>query len=898
MPNVTQNVTPKVTLVSLFCIRNHVIENLNHKYRTYIKMRKTQNILILFVAFLFAGLTATAKNDFFQPSHKTTLRAPAVPLITSDPYLSIWSPYNTLTEGNTQHWTGEAHPLIGAVRVDGQVYRFMGKDRPQLLSVIPSSPPLNGKPTYWTAVYTFEKPNGNWTDVNYNDNAWKLGEAAFGTNDMPRVKTSWTTKDIWIRRTFNLDEDISKEHLILQYSHDDIFELYLNGERIVKTDYTWKNDVLLVLTDKIKKKLKKGKNVLAAHCHNKTGGAYVDFGLLKKGKVPGFELEAVQQSVDVLPTQSYYNFICGPVSLDLVFTAPLLLDDLQLLSTPINYISYRIRSLDNKEHDVQVYFETTPQLAVNDLSQPVVSEQIEKNGLTYLKTGTIDQPITKRVGDGVRIDWGYAYLTSEKEDNKESGIGDYYEMKESFIQTGSLIHNAEQKIQSFMPDGIPVLAYCDRMGKVKAEGKSGFIMLGYDDIYSIEYFYKRRLAYWKQHGKIDIFQAFEQAKNDYASVMERCRIFDHQLIEEAQKAGGTEYAELCALAYRHSIAAHKLITDDDGTLLFLSKENHSNGCINTVDLTYPSAPLYLLYNPELLKGMMNSIFYYSESGRWNKPYPAHDLGTYPVSNGQLYGEDMPVEEAGNMILLATAICKIEGNADYALKHWNTLTTWTNYLVEKGLDPENQLCTDDFAGHLAHNSNLSVKAILAIGGYGHIAKMAGKHTIGDEYIQKAKDMAIVWQMMANDGDHYKLAFDKSGTWSQKYNMVWDKLFQLGIFDPSIMDTEISFYLNKQKKHKYGLPLDSRKNYTKSDWVLWTACMSPDTRTFQQLVAPIYKYANETTSRVPISDWHDTDSGEMMNFKARSVVGAYFMKMLFDRVRNPENIELVNLNHREN
>jgi hypothetical protein len=832
---------------------------------------------IVFFTLLFASSVSHADTkmeaDFYKPAFEIALRAPAVPLILSDPYLSIWSPYDRLNEGASQHWTGEEHPLIGALRVDGKTWRFMGKDKPCLESVIPAE-----ADKYWTASYTFKKPGEKWTETDYDDSAWKTGEAPFGTQDLPRIATRWETKDIWVRRTFdNKEDDINKETFILQYSHDDVFELYLNGEQLVETDYSWKNDVQLTLSEAQKKKLKKGKNVIAAHCHNTTGGGYVDFNLYKKVNRGGFDTEAVQLSVDVLPTQTFYTFACGPVELDLVFTAPLLPTDLDLISTPINYISYRVRSTDNKEHDVQLYMETTPQLAVNDLSQRVVSERLEQNGRIYLKTGTIEQPVTKRAGDGVRIDWGYAYLTSGKGENKDLTLGDYYEMKKAFLETGALLPGKPQEaLVSNLNEAIPVLAYTDRLGKVGKDGKDGYLMLGYDDIYSIEYFFKRRTAYWKHDGAIDIFKAFERADENYRPVMEKCRAFDVNLITNARKAGGKEYAELCALAYRHVMAAHKLLKDDDGNLLFLSKENNSNGCINTVDLTYPSAPLFLLYNPELLKGMMNSIFYYSESGRWKKPFPAHDIGTYPIANGQVYGEDMPVEEGGNMLILAAAISMLEGNADYALKHWETLTTWADYLLEKGLDPENQLCTDDFAGHLAHNANLSVKAILGIAGYGYTAKMAGKSKEGDIYIQAAKMMAVQWQSLAKDNDHYKLAFDKTGSWSQKYNMVWDEMFQWGIFDPEIRQTELPFYLKKQ--NTYGLPLDSRKEYTKSDWILWTACMAPDKDTFEKFIAPVYRYANETTSRVPLSDWHNTVTGKMTGFKARSVIGAYYMKML--------------------
>ena len=809
-------------------------------------------------------------TDLFKTSQDIALRAPSVPLITSDTYLAIWSPYNELNEGNTEHWTAATHPLLGALRVDGKVYRFMGKDKLNLETILPMT-----NTERWEAKFTMSQPAANWIQPQFDDSGWTKGKAAFGTKDMKRIGTEWNTEDIWVRRSFNLNQDLTNDIIYLRYSHDDVFELYLNGEKLVATDYSWNDDVTIELSASAKARLRKGTNIIAAHCHNTTGGAYVDFGLFRENKqLSNFKEAAIQKSVDVLPTQTYYTFTCGPVELDLVFTAPLLMEDLDLISTPINYISYRVRSLDKKQHDVQVYIETTPQLAVYEPSQPTISEKISKNGMDYLKAGTIDQPYVKRKGDGVRIDWGYAYLGSNSAPNKDLSIGNYYDMKQAFITNGKLLPNSQDFITRSESD-MPAMAYTENLGKVDNQGKSGYVMLGYDDIYSIEYFYERRMAYWKHNGQVSIFEA------SYPSLMKRCRAFDQQLMADAEKAGGRKYAELLALTYRHSITAHKLLTDKEGNLLFLSKENHSNGCINTVDLTYPSAPLYLIYNTELMKGMLNSIFYYSESGRWNKPYPAHDLGTYPIANGQLYGEDMPIEEAGNMILVTTAISMMEGNANYASKYWETLSTWANYLIENGLDPENQLCTDDFAGHLAHNANLSAKAIMAIAGYGEMARMLGKETTANKYIETAKRLAIEWEKMAFDGDHYKLAFDKPGTWSQKYNLIWDKVFNMNIFPQKVFDTEIPFYLTKQ--NKYGLLLDSRAQYTKSDWVLWSACMSPDDATFQKFIDPIYTYANETTSRVPISDWHDTNTGKMMNFKARSVVGGYYMKLLMEKVK---------------
>ena len=830
------------------------------------KKRTTLTLLML------GALCHISASNIFTPVQKTDLRLPSVPLITSDPYFSIWSPYDKLNEGSTRHWTNDEKSLIGAVRVDGKVYRFMGKQAMQVIL------PMAGSEA-WKGNFTFDKPEDNWTSPDYSADKWNVGKGAFGTNDQPAVRTEWNTKDIWVRREFTLDDININNSIYLKYSHDDIFELFLNGEKIVSTGYEWKNNVLIELKEDVKKKLRKGKNVIAAHCHNTTGGAYVDFGIYTPSEESApFENLAIQKSVDVLPTQTYYTFVCGPVELDVVFTAPVMIDDLDLISTPINYISYQARSTDKKEHDVQVYIETTPQLSINEMSQPTKANVIKRNGLNYIQAGSINQPITGRKGDLICIDWGYAYLAGKNGANTTVSLGEYEKMKATFAQKGELLPTASELITR-KADEMPAMAYSEDLGKVSTNGKSGFMMLGYDDIYSVEYMYERRMAYWKHDGKVTIFDAFEKAEQNYQSIMERCRNFDAMIMKDAEKAGGKKYAEICAASYRQVITAHKLFTDKEGNLMFFSKENNSNGCINTVDLTYPSAPLFLIYNPELQKAMMTSIFEYSASGRWNKPFAAHDLGSYPIANGQVYGGDMPIEESGNMVILAAAIAKAEGNANYAKKYWDLLTIWTNYLVEYGQDPENQLCTDDFAGHWAHNANLSVKAIMGIAAYSELAKMLGMNNIAVQYSEIAKKMAAKWKEMAIEEDHYRLAFDRQDTWSQKYNMVWDKMWGLNLF-PEVIEKEINYYLTKQ--NEYGLPLDSRKEYTKSDWVMWTAAMSPDIKTFQKFSDPIYKYINETTSRVPISDWHHTDSGEWVGFRARSVIGGYWMQVLMDKI----------------
>jgi hypothetical protein len=817
---------------------------------------KKTYLLVSGLAASFVAQTALAQD-----------KMPSYPLITHNTYFSIWSNTDKLNESTTKHWTGKDQSLLGLIKVDGNYYRFMGASAVNYKTVLAAT----DEKSYSSQYQAETTPADGWEKPGFNDQSWKNGTAPFG-DERASKGTDWRGKDIWVRRKFNIAE-VPKGRLMLKIYHDDEAEVYLNGQQIAAEGGANGDFETVALPASAKSNLKAGENVLAIHCKNTGGGSFIDAGLAEE--VLSKDDEAVklaeQTSVKVTATQTVYNFKAGEVNLKLTFTSPLVMSDLKLFATPVSYITYQLKSTDGKAHDVQIYQGLSSNVAVNTPSQEVTASKYSQNGLKLLKAGTVEQPVLQKKGDNLRIDWGYVYVASSTAGAKQY-ITPEGDAVSAFMgaQTGTATTTGKQlMLNTVLP-----------FGKVSATPVSKFLSVGYDDIYSIQYFKTNLRPWWRNTAGATIEGVLSDATKNYAKVIGTCIKTDAKIFQDAVKAGGVEYAKLCVMAYRQSIAAHQLVKSPQGDLLFLSKENFSNGSINTVDVTYPSAPMYLLYNPELMKGMLTGIFYFSESGKWNKPYSAHDLGTYPLANGQTYGEDMPVEESGNMIILTAAIAKVEGNANYAKKHWKTLTIWTDYLAKAGFDPGNQLCTDDFAGHLAHNANLSVKAIVAIDAYGELAGMMGDAATAKKYKTMAKEMAVKWEEKDNAGDHYALVFDNKNTWSQKYNMVWDKVLGLHLFPQKVYDTEFKYYLAHQ--NQFGLPLDSRKTYSKSDWILWTATMTDNKADFNALVAPVYKFATETPSRVPLSDWHETTNGKMVGFQARSVVGGYYMKTLRDKL----------------
>ena len=587
-----------------------------------------------------------------------------------------------------------------------------------------------------------------------------------------------------------------------------------------------------------------------------------------------------QTGFELTPTRSIYKFEGGGLHLDFTFFTPAFPSDLDILSRPATYLIWEARSADGRPHAVSVYFDASARIAVNSPVQRVTCARLRIGVLDALRAGTTDQPVLAKSGDDLRIDWGYMYLTAPAGELRAASA----QASQRFAETGQLPENDELDQTEPYRNDLPVLAAKLEFGQVSGAPVSRYAVLAYDDEFSIEYFQRRLRPYWRRNG-MDAAGLLRAAVTDFPALLERAKKFDEDLSADLVRAGGSKYAALAITAFRQTLAAHKLAADVDGRPLYFSKENFSNGSIDTVDVTYPSSPFFLLLNPRLLEAQLVPVLDYAGMSRWRWPYAPHDLGRYPLANGQGYGggekseeNQMPVEESGNMLIMIGAIAKAEGDANLALKYWPVLSKWAGYLGEKGLDPDNQLCTDDFAGHLAHNTNLSLKAILALRSYAELASMLGKKAEAETYTALSREMAAKWIAMAGDGGHYRLAFDKPGTWSQKYNLVWDKLLGYHVFPASIVRDEIAFY--ETKRNAFGLPLDNRAAYTKLDWLIWTATLAGDLRGFEAIADAGYRFANETPTRVPLSDWYSTTDGKQVGFQARSVVGGIFIKMLDD------------------
>ena len=593
---------------------------------------------------------------------------------------------------------------------------------------------------------------------------------------------------------------------------------------------------------------------------------------------------AKQTSLGVTAFSTDYEFEAGNAKIKVRFISPLPPDDMELLSLPVCYMEYEITGVQNAELSVFV----NRAISYNDINETqdkrVKGGVISLNGYESAYMGLLRQLPLSNNNDCIGTDWGYWYLSGEKAcllDEKELA---------GYLATGSRTFRAESEEKY--------------IGSINNNEK-GIVMLGYDDMVSIDYFGTYLKGYYLE--KHTIIDAINYTYKNVTNIDKKLSAYDEKLKKQSLNLG-KEYYNILVASLRQSVAAHKLVRDQDGNILFLSKECASNGCIGTVDVSYPSIPLYLLFNTELVKGMMRPILKFAKMPVWIYDFAPHDVGTYPACTGQVYGLNekycsgtfryggvtthfpiyllpansdiyafdmqMPVEECANMLIMFCACYHYDNDISFFKNEKSLADRWVEYLVKYGLKPENQLCTDDFAGHLKNNINLAIKATVGIACYSKLILAIGDEKTAQKYRQIAEEFASEITKFANKYSHLPITWDSDDdTYSLKYNFAFDKILGLNLFSQDILEKEVDCCI--EKINEYGTPLDNRKRYTKSDWLMWVASLTNDHNKQAKLISSLNKFLKCSENRIPFSDWYDTESGKFVGFRARSVQGGCFI-----------------------
>ncbi len=613
------------------------------------------------------------------------------------------------------------------------------------------------------------------------------------------------------------------------------------------------------------------------------------------GLLDGVE-ELEQKDIAVGTFSTSYKFECQLFEMQLDFISPLPPCNLDVLSSPVCYMSYKIVPFqDISDLSVMLIF---TQEAVCNNNEDVRGGAITVKNKKTAWCGLAKQRPLSHVGDKIMAEWGYYYVAGDKADYLATS-----ELKKLGVDTST--------INTISQDSKNIVAY-DEYKNVTGQ-TDGVIIVAMDGTVSINYFGEWLRGYYFREGKT-ILDAISEGFENYELVNKELKSIEDNLAKKTAKYG-KEYLTILNASFRQVMAGHKLVKNKKGELLYLSKECSSNGCIATTDVSYPSYPMFLLYNPILARSMLTPIFEFARKEVWEYDFAPHDVGIYPYCCGQTYGlnldnldnglgidwekmqtfppiymlpkganvyntlRQMPVEESANIIIMAYAVASVDGDTKQLKENFDLLEKWANYLLENGLFPKDQLCTDDFGGHIKGSINLSAKTIVALEAFSRVCYMLGKNKIGERFGKYALEFAHAWDSLAWDKNktHTKLSFDDNDhSFSLKYNIAFSLLMDTNLFDKDSLNREFEYYLSKVDK--YGVPLDNRNTYTKSDWMIWICLFSKDLEKQKIIIKTLYNYLKQTPNRVPFGDWYDTKSAKQLEFQNRTVQGGLFMLLL--------------------
>jgi hypothetical protein len=653
-------------------------------------------------------------------------------------------------------------------------------------------------------------------------------------------------------------------------------------------------------------------------------------------------------------------------------------------SIPAAYLTIHVKGT----FDVNIYVDVNGQWVSGNRANKIVWDFHERESVsavgTALKTFKVRRAHEQLLTEfRDQAEWGQLQFSAPADVRHECGTSAL--LRQRFARTGTLQNEIDESFRGIM-DEEPVFAYSKRFGLESGTGtESVLFTIAHIQDPVTQYASARGLTFmrplWKSwFPKVETLIEFHYG--DFSNAESLSRNYSDQLRIDAYKSGSSNYVDIVALSARQAMGATSFSGTPQNPLLFL-KEISSNGNSQTVDVIFPAFPFFLYTNPRWAAYLLEPLIEHQLSGQYPNDYSMHDLGThFPNLTGHADGRDeyMPVEECGDMLIMGLALVNSMTYASdlEAQSIWSTvgdrtydiqdekplgltkLSThegishiddtwgggakgikqatkwleqsydiwkkWTGYLVKFSLEPHNQLCTDDFAGWLALQTNLALKGIIGIKAMSEMADLLDRtgdaenyRNISDTYIEKWQEYGI-----SRDGSHAKLAYDWYGSWTTLYSLYADAVL---CFHPSITnktsapaadyvrpiahDHQQPLLPRPQKGHngrtpitkdfipshiykiqsswysavmqKYGLPLDSRHLYTKSDWEFEAAAVASKS-VRSDILDRVAKWLNETVTDRPFTDLYLTEGEGGFpgpNFFARPVVGGHFAFLTLER-----------------
>ncbi|KAI4188953.1 MAG: hypothetical protein L6R41_001797 [Letrouitia leprolyta] len=618
------------------------------------------------------------------------------------------------------------------------------------------------------------------------------------------------------------------------------------------------------------------------------------YSLLGLPSPPSGVIEASVSNAEYTATHTVFSLLAGNVSITLDFLSPVSPSNYVRQSLPFSYLT--ISAANAAGNDIQIYM---------DLDETWTG-QSGSTGNTF--SNTDDTSVFRLLVNGAatytqnamdQALWGEVVFASRASDSTilTSQVGDPTSVRGHFASNGTLSNSAvaDYKVGD-------VVGIAQDLGSV-ASTASVTYAVGYARDAAINYLGNARASYYAAmyNGSVVAVNHF---LDDYADAEAEASAMDSDIDNRATAAAGANYSDIVTLSVRQAYGAADLTVpadtlDTNDVTIFL-KEISSDGNVNTVDVIYPTFPIFYVMDPEYIRLVLEPVVQYLEMGRWPEPWTIHDIGSaYPNATGHDDGqaEQQPIEETGNILILAYAYTKASNSSTFANAHRTLFQSYADYLVTNGLNIASQLSTDDGAGPLPNQTNLAIKAAVGLTAFGALYPDAENYTaIGKQFANELYNNSL-----ATDAGktHFLLQYPEelnngTDTYSTTFNLYPDYLLGLNTFPAEAFDMQSAYY--PTVRAEAGVPLDSRVPWSKTDWSLFAGTpSSPSTQNL--LINDIHAFISNTLNTAPLSDRffvragegrsrfntaevaeeeeeEEGEPGESFDFRARPVVGGHF------------------------